>query len=390
VQGEGIVRTPLACLNLAHHKMRTLVAVAGVAFAVVLIFLQLGFLAAAVTGATLVYDALDFDVLIRSKTYLHLVSARSLPRQRLYQAESSPGVAAVRPLHVASHYWRHPRDGTKRLILMLGVRPGDPAFHDPELQAKLARLTAPEFVLIDRRSRPEFGPRNGKRFGPEDVGVEAEVAGHGVRIVETFSMGTGFAADGAIVLSDAGLCRAVPGQSMDRVSFGLVKLADGARPDEVAAALRRALPPDVDVLTRRQVLDGEINHWVWEMSIGVIFVVGVAVALVVGTAIVYQVLASDVTNHLPEYATLKAIGYGDGFLSRVVLGQAVALAVLGFLPGALGAVALYAVTAAWTRLPISMTASRLVFVLALAVAMCAASGLGALRKVRTADPADLF
>ena len=190
-------RTPLAWLNLGHHRTRTLLAVAGVTFAVVLIFLQLGFLAAAVTGASMIYDAMDYDLLIRSKSYLHLVTCRSFPRERLYQAGGVEGVASVHPFYVSSVFWRHPRQPSRRLIMALGVRPGDRVFRDAELQRNTALLTTPESALVDRMSRREFGPREGRRFGPADIGVETEINGKRVRIVETFSMGTGFAADGA-------------------------------------------------------------------------------------------------------------------------------------------------------------------------------------------------
>jgi len=169
-----------------------------------------------------------------------------------------------------------------------------------------------------------------------------------------------------------------------------VKLQPGAHPNDVANALRDRLPGDVEVLTRADVLGGEIRHWVWETSIGLIFQLGVVVAMVVGTAIVYQVLSSDVTNHLPEYATLKAIGYSSGYLASVVLQQALVLAVLGFVPGLAISAALYALTRTAARIPMDLTLTRVFFVLGLSVLMCTISGLGALRKVRSADPADLF
>jgi putative ABC transport system permease protein len=248
----------------------------------------------------------------------------------------------------------------------------------------------PEFVLIDTKSRREFGPQDGQRFGDADVGADAELAQQQVRIVGHFTLGTGFVADGAVLTSVRGFQRIPLQQAPEQVSLGLVKLQPGADAEQVAAALRNYLPDDVEVLTRADALGGEVRHWVWETSIGLIFQLGVVVALVVGTAIVYQVLSSDVANHLPEYATLKAMGYGSGYLASVVLQQAVALAVMGFLPGLAIAAALYGLTRMTARIPIDMTVARVVFVLALAVMMCTISGLGALRKVRSADPADLF
>ena len=384
------MRIPLAWLNLVHSKTRTALAVAGVAFAIVLIFMQLGFLGSAEQSATLVFDSLDFDVLLRSRHYLHLIASRTFPRDRLDQARSVPGVVHAAPMYLDSDFWRNPHDGSKRAMLIIGVRPGDPVFRVQDVQRKLALLTVPEFVLVDCKSRPEFGPQDQRRFSDADIGVETELAKRRVRIVEHFTLGMGFVADGAVLTSVRGFQRFRPQQAPDNVSFGLLKLQPGADPDEVAAALEDYLPNDVEAVTRADVLGREVRHWVWETSIGLIFQLGVVVALVVGTAIVYQVLSSDVTNHLPEYATLKAMGYSGNYLASVVLQQAVVLAVLGFLPGLAVSAGLYALTRAAARIPIDMTMARVLFVLGLAVVMCTISGLGALRKVRSADPADLF
>jgi putative ABC transport system permease protein len=384
------MRIPLAWLNLVHSKMRTSLAVAGVGFAVVLIFMQLGFLGSAEQSATLVFEAFDFDVLIRSRHYLHLITSRSFPRERLDQAESLPEVEQATPVYLTSSFWRNPNDGAMRAMLVIGVDPGDPVFRVADIQRKLALLTVPEFVLIDQKSRREFGPVDGRRFGDADIGVEAELGQQSVRIVEHFTLGMGFVADGAVVTSVRGFQRISPRQAPSEVSLGLVKLKPAADPETVAAALREQLPEDVEVLTRNDVLGREVRHWVWETSIGLIFQLGVIVALVVGTAIVYQGLSSDVTNHLPEYATLKAIGYSGNYLASVVLQQAVALAVLGFVPGLAISAGLYMLTRAAARIPIDMTLGRVFFVFGLAIVMCTLSGLGALRKVRTADPADLF
>ena len=384
------MRIPLAWLNLVHGKVRTALAVAGVAFAVILIFMQLGFLGSAEQSAALVFDAFDFDVLIRSRHYLHLVASRTFPRDRLDQAESSPGVDRAVPIYLVSDFWRNPHDGSKRALLIVGVQPSDPVFRVEDIQRKLALLTLPEFVLVDQKSRREFGPQNGRRFGDDDIDVETELAQQRVRIVQTFTLGMGFVADGDVVTSVRGFQRIRPRQAPGEVSLGLVKLRPDADTDAVVAALRDRLPEDVEVLNRAEVLGREVRHWVWETSIGLIFQLGVVVALVVGTAIVYQVLSSDVANHLPEYATLKAMGYSGNYLASVVLQQAVVLAVLGFVPGVAVSAALYALTRAAARIPMDMTLARVFFVLGLAVAMCTISGLGALRKVRSADPADLF
>ena len=383
------MRTPLAWLNLVHNKTRSVVASAGIAFAVTLIFMQLGFLGAVEKTATLIFDALDFDLMIRSRSYLHVAAPQTIPRRRLQQAASVPGVVKVRPLGMELNGWRNPKDQSVRSILALGTQPDDPAFRIPEIRQKAALLDTAEMVLVDRKSRPEFGPQNGRRFSDADIGVEAEVANQRVLIVGHFGLGAGLAADGAILLGDRGFSRIFPGRSR-KTNLGLVKLAAGAEPRTTAKTLLEVLPRDVDVFTREEVAAAELKLWVYSTSIGLIFNLGVVVALVVGTAVVYQVLSNDVAGHLGEYATLKAIGYGNRFLAGVVLWQALALALLGFIPGLIVSLGLYRLTSYMANIPIEMTYGRVIFVFALSVVMCTVSGLAALRKVRLADPADLF
>lgn len=391
------MKTFLAWRNLVHNRVRTLVAVAGVTFAVVLIFMQLGFFGAVETTATVVYSALDFDLCIRSKDYLHFADTRSFPAARLKQAEGIDGIESVSPFYVGIRLWRNPRPkkGEEYGVMVMGCRPQDPVFLRDDIQQHARQLLVQEdVVLIDSLTRKEFGPKNGNRFGDEDIGVETEVMHRKVRVAGHFRLGTGFASNGAVLTTDRGYVRVSPGQSLNNVCLGLVKLEEGADPDAVVARLRATLPggrtPDVEVLTRQEVLDIERNRWVGRTSFGLIFQLGVGVALFVGTAIVYQVLSADVASLMPEYATLKAMGYANSYLMKVILQQAVVLSLLGFLPGWGLAQLLYYVTSEGAGIPIQMTRQNMLLVLILSMAMCALSGLGAARKTMNADPAELF
>ena len=391
------MRTPLAWLNLLHNRARTAVALAGVSFSVLLIFMQLGFLGAVAKTATLIYDGLEFDILLRSPDYLHLADARSIPVERMRQARAVAGVEWARPLFVNFHLWRHPETGQERGILVMGVRPEEMVFLTPEIRNQAEALRRPDAILIDQQSRRQFGPKNGKRFSDQDIGVTAEIGGKRVRIAGLFNLGTGLACDGSVVVSERGYHRIFSAQSRDVVSLVLVKLKDTVDPAAAVSQIRRRLPRDadgrtrdVDVLTRDEVVDFELDRWIHQTSVGVIFQLGVVVAVIVGVAIVYQVLSSDVENQLPEYATLKAMGYTGGYLAGVVLWQSFLLAILGYIPGFLAAAALYWLSSDIANLPIEMNWLRVVGVLGLAIAMCSVSGLGALRKVGAADPADLF
>src|SRR5262249_36587341 len=147
---------------------------------------------------------------------------------------------------------------------------------------------------------------------------------------------------------------------------------------------------DVQAKTRARLAADEQAYWTSSTAVGIIFSLGVVVAFIVGVVFTYQVISSDITNHLPEYATLKAMGYGRRYLAGVVLVQANILALFGYVPGLLASLGLYAATRAAAGIPIAMDPVRAVLVLVVAVLMCSPSGLLCVRIVTTADPADLF
>jgi putative ABC transport system permease protein len=376
------MNTPLAILNLLHQKVRTCVAVLGVAFAIVLVFMQLGFLGAVEATATLLYERLDFDLLLVSADFREVNRPGTFPKERLQQVETFTAVEHVVPLYVGFHLWRNPDSRHRRLIMILGFRPPDHAFRFPEVEDSLPELQQLDNVLIDRRSRPEFGPR--------DRGVTTEIGAHKVTVVGQFALGGGFAADGMIIGGDQTFARIFGGLPLDRANLGLIKLQPGASGEETAASLNRVLPVDVRVWTREGIEAHERQHWLRNTSLGIIFGLGVFVALMVGTVFLYQVISSDIASHLAEFATLKAIGYGSGYLSRVVFTQALIVALVSYVPGLIVALGLYSVTRQYAAIPIGMTVARAALVLILATAMCSLSGFFALQKVKAADPADLF
>jgi putative ABC transport system permease protein len=391
------MKTPLAWLNLRHDVARTAVAVAGVGFAALLIFVQLGFLGACITSATLIYEHLDFDLAIGSPEYADLMRAGTFPRQRLTQAWELPGVKSVRPLSIYIHLWRNPEsaDRRRRNILILGVDPRENIFRHPQIDNDtLARLQRPDTVLLDRRSRPEF-------FGPHIVRGESDSYEDNhtdlwltpVDVVGRFEMGTGFGADGMVITSESTFAEINGSQWASQVTLGLLKIENGRDPDVARTArdhLVQLLPEDVQVWTRDQLLSAERRHWVWGTPLGKIFVAGAGLAFVIGVILVYQVMAGDISRRPAEYATLKAMGYSDSYLGGVVLRQAVYLGIAGYLPGLLISATVFPVAARLAFLPISLNVATSLLVLVLTIAMCAASGWLALRKLHGADPADLF
>ncbi|HMC10951.1 MAG TPA: FtsX-like permease family protein, partial [Pirellulaceae bacterium] len=326
-----MTKTPLAWHNLWHQPVRSGVAVIGVTFAAVLMFMQLGFLEAVKASATVIYDVLQFDICLRSRDYDRFSDARSFDRSRLSEAQEIEGVATVTPLWAGVLSWRNPHSGEPRAILSLGVPDSAVTFKDRALQGVVDRaLDHPQAMLVDTLTRREFGPADRHAFGPADIGQRVEINNKQLEIAGLYTCGSGLNAGGAVIVHQRDFLRCLPQFMADHVSLGLIDVAPGSDPYAVARRLESALPEDVEVLTRSEVLGTEIRHWVWETNYGLIFLSGVVVAVVVGTAIVYQVLASEVTSRMPEYATLKAMGYDNAYLVRVMVEQSLLLALVAF------------------------------------------------------------
>ncbi|MGY3021131.1 putative ABC transport system permease protein [Thermostichus sp. OS-CIW-17] len=382
-------RIPLAWLQLTREKIRLLVALAGIAFACILMFMQLGFQDSLLESAIRFHVALKGEIFLVSPQSNALIAMNTFSQRRLYQALGFEGVRAISPVYVGFALWKNPQTRRTRSIFVVGVDPSADLLELPELTPdKLEEIKKADVVLFDRRSRSEFGPI------PEwfEAGREVftEVGNRRVQVGGLFKMGATFGADGTILTSDLNFLRIFPQRERGLVDIGVVQLQPGVDPQPLVQQMRALLPEDVRVLSRAEFIDMEQSYWEEGTAIGFIFGLGVAMGFIVGIVIVYQILYTDVSDHLAEYATLKAMGYTDTYLLGVVFQEAILLAGLGYIPAFALAVLLYDLTANATLLPIAMTFNRAVLVLLMAVSMCFISGAIAVRRLRAADPADIF
>jgi putative ABC transport system permease protein len=390
----------LALANLNHARGRAAVSIIGTAFAVVLIFMQLGFLGATSNTATLLYERLNFDVILISSEYLDLSRPANFDRSRLAQARSAAGVDHVMPFSTAQGLWRNPTQGTPQsgqrwAIVMLGVNPADienvflPAdrgvFENTlDRQQAAKRLMQTNAVLMDSKSSEDFGDIDELRKSPSPA-----YNGQIVEFVGSFELGSGFSYKGLLMASEETFA-SLNMRSANTVTFGLITLKPGTNADETVRQLNSTLPRDVRALTRKELADQERNYWMEKTAVGKLFYFGVMLSLLVGAIFVYQMMVADIKKRLPEYATLKAMGYSFRYLFFVVVWQALFLAIGGYIGAFLASCALYEITVILKPLPMWMTLERAVSVFALTTSMCVGSGLIAVRKVQTADPADLF
>jgi putative ABC transport system permease protein len=380
---------PLAWLQLSREPLRLAVVVAGVAFAVVLILMQLGFREALFKSAVRYHEAIDYDLALLSPKTPFIVYAQSFARVRLYQTLGYEGVAGVTPVYLGQQVWKNPDDLTQtRFIFLVGIDPSRDVLDVPGIDDYWDRVRLADFVLYDRASRPEYGSVVARFEAGERV--MTEVGDRRIEVAGLFELGTSFGIDGSVITSDLNFLRLFPHRSPGAIDLGLVELEPGVDPDAVRDAIAASIPRDVEVLTRADFIAREKAYWDANAPIGYVFLFGVIMGLAVGGVIVYQILFSDVSEHLHEYATLKAMGYRNAYLFSVVLQESIILSLLGYVPGVLVTLGLYSVSEAATGLPLRLTAERAVVVLILTLAMCCISGAIALRKVRSADPAEVF
>lgn len=371
----------VAWRNLLHNRRHTFAASGGVGFAILLVFIQLGFLDAAKRGSTLVYTDLAFDVALVSERYQSVASPGRLDPVRLAQARSIAGVAEVAPFHMVNAQWRNTATDRSFPIMLLGV-PDEPRwFVNPGLRTGAPALRQGDAVLMDSFSNVEFGNLSD--------GAEADINSQRLVIAGRFEQGMSMFSEGAAALGRNALERVKRGASASP-SLGLVRLDDGADVRRVVAALRASMPDDTRVLTRAELIRGDQDYFVAVKPVGIVFKLGVFVALAAGTVILYQVLSTEITTRLPEYATMKAMGLGNAFLYRIGLAQALLYGIFGYGPALLAAWAVFRVVFALSRLPAQITPALAAQVAGLLLGLCAFSCLLALRRVRRADPAELF
>jgi putative ABC transport system permease protein len=388
------LRTPLAWKNLTSSAGKLLLSSTGVGFAVLLMFMQIGFRNALLDSNVEMINLFKADMILVSPARYNLSSERRFALHWLERAAATPGVTGVAGLRTERTTASVQVEGHKaRSVRVLAIEP-DPAFFNHEQLAEaLQRADAAQAALVDRRSKPAYGFAVGDRNRLRAQHVELN--GQRIRIDDSFVLGTDFANDGTLLMSNRLFPRYFPWRSgthdpLDLVDIGLVNVAASADRQAVYRALQQLAPEEIVVYRRADFIAREKAFWSKNTPIGIIFGIGTIMGLIVGAIICYQIQFTDISEHMHELATLKAMGYGNRYFWGLVLSQSLYLACLGFLPGWLVSWALYDVLASASGLVMRLTVARIALVWGLTLLMCLASGLLALRRLWRADPASLF
>jgi putative ABC transport system permease protein len=379
---------PLGWAQLSHQKVRLLVAVAGIAFADILIFMQLGFYNSIFGGVTRINEHLNGDLYIVSSRSKFMDDGQTFDRRHLYQADAVEGVSTASPFYYSHAGWVNPWNKKVTDVAILAFDPAHPVLDLPDVNQQLETIKLPDQVLVDRQARPDLGAiaaafDHGKT-------VTTELSQRRVRVAGMFTLGSTLFVEGFLITSDWNYLRLYGSDSIDNLKVGVLNVQSGEDIAAVKQRVRDSLPNVVSIMTHQEFIAAEKDFWDKNHPAGTIFNFGVAMGFVVGVVIVYQVLFADVNDHLAEYATLKAMGYPDKSLLAIVFQEAIILALLGFIPGFGVSIGMYSLLETLTQMPLAMQSTVALRVFLLTVTMCLASGAIAIRKLQSADPAEVF
>lgn len=388
------MRTPLAWLNTTSSPPKLLLASSGIGFAVVLMFMQIGFLNGLFDSTVQILRLLDADFVIMSPARYTLPSEQRFNYGLLQRARAVTGVRSVQPLYIDRSMSEVRVIGhVSRSIRAIGVPLDANVFIDPIMNNKCRLLTDANYALVDRKSKAKYGFEKVNLQLLRDQ--EVELSGRRVEMKEWIEIGTDFVYDGSVIVSDRGVEHFFPFRNgtkppLAAVDLGLVKLSEDSNKTTVQEQLQLMLGDAVHVYEREALIRREIGFWATNTPIGIIFSIGTVMGLFVGVIICYQILFTDIHDHLAEFATLKAMGFGPYYFLRFIMLQSFYLSVFGFLPGWLISWLLYLWLSELTGLVMMLTAQRVLLVFFLTFLMCTISGALAVRKLWAADPATLF
>ncbi len=383
--GLSGLAVPLARRNFFANGRRLTRSLAGIAFAALLMMVELGLKDGFVESALLTLRSLDGEIMLISSAKYQFISPAAFSRRQLHEARGVAGVASARPFYVQRGIWKNPQDLKLTSVMVFAFDPDQPVLLVPEINARLEALRQPDTIMVDRRAR--------EAFGIAGEGTDTELSRRKVKVVGTFWAGSDFFSDGNVIMSDRNFFTFFGGGNpaeLPDAEIGVVKVLPGSDVREVQRALTAAMPQNVVVLTKSELIDKEARFHSEITAVGPVFGVGTLVGFAVGMLISYQILFSELSDQLSQYATLKAMGYQNRYLVKVVLQQAILYALLGYVPAWLLSCIVFYIIGEMALMPMRMSFSLTALSLGLTVAMCIISAMIAVRRVIAADPAELF
>ncbi len=367
---------------LTHQKGRTALALGGIFLAILLVFIQLGLFFAVPQGGMLLYENMRFDLLLVSDQYEYQAQPGAFALSWLDRVRAYPNVATATPIYLAIAKWKGGKAGIWPDVFVIGFDPASHVFLPESIDQQSAALERPDTILVDSATRPIFGPLT--------LGRVVVIGDRAVKLGGQYRLGTGFMGLGVALANEPNFARVFPGRGLGQVNLGPIRLKPGADPNRAVIDLRKLLGTGTKIFTRRELAAHESAYWTTRTSVGLIFGSGLLISVVVGIMVLYQIVSTQVSRQLPQFATLKAIGYNDGALAATIASMSLLIVGAAFAPALAAAALFYPVIRQKTLLPVTMTPGHAAAVLAAALAMAAIAALSALGGLRRADPADVF
>ena len=249
------MKTPLAWLQLSHEKVRLLVALAGIGFADMLMFMQLGFQNALFDSSVVLHKAFDGDIFLMSPQSDALGFTETFSSRRLYESLAVDGVESVVPVYLNFGVWKNPLDRNTRTIFVIGYNPSNNVLDLPGLEENIDKVKLADFVLFDDKSREEFGAIS--ELFQQQESFTTEISSRRVTVGGLFSLGTSFAADGSVITSDLNFLRMFSERERGLIDLGVINLEPDANLDLALAQLRKKLPQDVNVFSKEEFIQYE-------------------------------------------------------------------------------------------------------------------------------------
>jgi putative ABC transport system permease protein len=376
------MKVPLAWRILTYDKRRTALALIGIFMAILLVFVELGFFYAVPRGGLLLYDNMSFDLLLTSDQYEYQAQPGAFRLSQLQAVRSSPDVEEATPIYFGFAKWKSGQRGLWPDVFMIGFDPAGHIFIPDSINRQTTALDRVDTVLVDSSTRPIFGPLG--------TGRDVEIDDRKVTVGGQYVLGTGFMGLGVALTSTPNFARLFPQRGSGMVNLGAIRLKAGVDPARAAGDLQKLAGAGTRILTRQELNAHETAYWTTRTSVGIIFGSGLLISLVVGIMIVYQIVSTQVGRQLPQFATLKAIGYRNRSLAATVSAMSLLIVIAGFIPALAAALGLYSLIRQETLLPVMMSEMRLLAVFAAALGMAVISALLSVWVLQRADPADVF
>jgi putative ABC transport system permease protein len=370
----------LARKILLYDKTRFLITVSGVAFAVTLVFVQVGLFQGLLFNASVTIENIDADLWVTARNTPNVDFSNTFPEMLVGRVRSIPGVARADNLIVWFARVSLPTGANENAVIYALEDFGRWGLPWHVLAGDPRDLRRGKYVILDDSAR--------KRFGAFDVGDYREFSGQRLKIIGRTRAARSFTTN-PIAFVDYRVAQSLSRQELhNRTAYILIKLAPGADPEAVRAAIRRRLPYN-DVRTRDEWAARSRSYWTTSTGLGLNMAMTVFLGCLVGVVVVAQTLYTSTMEHLKEFATVKAIGGRDADLYRIIGKQAAIAAVFGF---ALGSALAYALRPAMAAIDLRLilTPGYAATVFAGTLVLCLGASAISFRKVAAIDPALVF